>query len=359
MYRHDYHVRSLSSPLLSPGYESVRVTENILAFISTDFRGVVVTGNSVAVAGDDSVLVVDSGHFPAVTRRQIDEIRRAFDRPIKFLVNTHWHPDHWVGNSVYSKEVPGVVMLSHTFTRATIESKLLDYPRQMRERIPVMLKDLKEAIKVGKRQDGTVLTDEDKKYRIAVSIPDMETFLGEVDQMSIQPPNVTFDQGLDIDLGDRVVKVMHLGRGNTAGDVVVHVPDSDVLMTGDLVVAPTPFSIGSYLREWVETLGKLRHMGAEILVPGHGPIMHDWSYVETLTDVLQSVSRQVREELAKNALEVGGKPLTVPELQAKVDLKTYQKKLAGDSYFLNLAFERAFAQPAVERAYLEEKFSLE
>lgn len=349
----------MSSPLLSPGYESARITENILALVSTEFRGVVVSGNSVAVAGDDSVLVVDSGHFPTVTQRQVDEIRRTFNKSIKFLVNTHWHPDHWVGNGVYSKEIPGVVILAHTFTRLMMESKLLDYPRQMRERIPVMLKDLREAIQAGKRQDGTILTDEDKRYRIDVSIPDMEAFLGEIDHMSIQLPTVTFDRGLDIDLGNRIVKVMHLGRGNTAGDVVVQVPDSGVLMTGDLVVAPTPFSIGSYLREWAETLGKLRDTGAEILVPGHGPIMHDWKYVQTLRDALQSVSRQVREGLAKNALEVGGKPLTVPDLQARVDLKTYREKLAGDAYFLNLAFERAFAQPAVERAYLEEKFSLE
>jgi glyoxylase-like metal-dependent hydrolase (beta-lactamase superfamily II) len=349
----------LPSPLLSPGYETVEVTDSVLAFISTEFRGVVVTGNSVAIAGDDVVLVVDSGHFPTVTRSQIDEIRRTFKKPVRFLVNTHWHPDHWIGNGIYKEEFPDILILSHAFTRMMIDRKLLNYPKQTQEQVNVMMKDLKQAIQDGKRLDGTVLTEEDKKYRVDVSIPDMETFLGEIDKMKVQPPTATFEQGLDIDLGNRLVRVMHLGRGNTAGDVVVHVPDSGIIMAGDLVVAPTPFSFGSYLRDWVETLKKLRSVGSEVLVPGHGPIMHDWKYVESLTSMLQSVSQQVRDVLEKNALAVGSKPLTVPELQAKVDLKRFQQKLAGDGYFLNLAFERAFTQPAIERAYLEEKFALE
>ena len=349
----------LESPLISPGYESARMTEDILVFTSTEFRGVAVTGNSVAIAGDESVLVVDSGHFPTVTRRQISEIRHTFEKPVKFLVNTHWHPDHWMGNGLYKEEFPDLLIFSHAFTRAMIERKLLDYPARTKEQTNGLMKDLKQAIQSGKRLDGTVLTEEDTKYRTAVSLPDLETFMNEIDGMKVQPPNITFEQGVSIDIGNRMVEVMHLGRGNTAGDVVVYVPDSGVLMTGDLVVAPTPFSFGSYLREWGETLKKLKGIGAEVLVPGHGPIMHDWKYVETLEKMLQSVSRQVREELEKAALADGSNPMTVQEVRAKVDMKGYQQKLAGDSYFLNLAFDRAFTQPAIERAYLEEKFALE
>jgi hypothetical protein len=86
--------------------------------------------------------------------------------------------------------------------------------------------------------------------------------------------------------------------------------------------------------------------------------MHDWSYVDSLSELLKSVSQQVREELAK-ATEGGGPGPSVADVQAKVDLRSYQKRLAGDRYILNFSFERAFIQPAVERAFLEEKFALE
>jgi glyoxylase-like metal-dependent hydrolase (beta-lactamase superfamily II) len=344
--------------LLTPGYETEAVAEDALAFVSTEFRSVVVTGNSVAIAGDESVLVVDSGHFPSLTRRQIGEVQHVLKKPVKYLVNTHWHPDHWIGNGTYASEYPDMLLLSHPFTSAMMRQKYPDYPRQMNEQLGIAIGDLKGALRSGKRRDGSVMSEEDKRYRREVSLPDLEEFTGEVGQMIIRFPNATFENRLNLDLGGRTVELMHLGRGNTAGDVVIHVPGSRLLMTGDLVVAPTPFSFGSYLREWVQTLARLRDTGAETIIPGHGPVMHDWSYVDTLSEMLQSVSQQVREEMAK-ASEGGGPGPSVADVQSKVDLNAYQKRLAGDSYILNFSFEKAFIQPAVERAFLEEKFAVE
>jgi len=334
------------------------LAEGVLAFISTEYRGVAVSGNSLAIAGDECVMVVDSGHFPSMTRRQIAEVTKTFGKPIRFLVNTHWHPDHWMGNSIYRDEVPGVFVVTHEYTRTMMERKMADYPKQMKEQVPPMLTDLKVAVRNGTRKDGKPLTEDDTRYRTEVWIPDFEAFISQIDQMVVFFPTVCFRQGLTLDLGSRVVEISHLGRGNTGGDAVVHVPDAGIVATGDLVVAPIPFSFGSFIREWAGTLRRLRETRAGILVPGHGQVMRDWTYVETLGGMLESVSQQVREELRKT-LPPGAKPPTVEEVQAKVNVKSYQEKLAGDSYFLNLAFERTFLQPAVERAYLEERFSLE
>jgi glyoxylase-like metal-dependent hydrolase (beta-lactamase superfamily II) len=345
----------VKSKLLSPGYESVRVSDRVLAFISSESNSDVVTGNSVAIAGDRSVLVVDSGHLPTLARNQISEIRSAFGGPVRYLVNTHWHPDHWVGNGVYDQEYPGIAILSHVFTRSMMEPRYSEYPGRLKEAIPGMVAMMKEEASNGKRVDGSSLTEEDVAQRTDSAIPDLEMVMGEADLMKIAFPNLTFEHQVNIDLGGVIAKVMHLGRGNTGGDVVVHVPDEAVLITGDLVVTPTPYSFGSYLREWVETLKKLRATGATVIVPGHGPVMRDWDYVDTLMELLRSVSQQVKEELQRS----GGKSPTPSEILAKIDLSSFKSKLAGNSYFHKLAFDQAFAQPAVERAYLEEKFGLE
>src|SRR4029077_6726782 len=92
-------------------YEKVKVAAGIYAFIAEEPKSEIVSGNSVAVIGDDGVLVVDSGHFPSLTRKMIAHSRKKNEKPVRFLVNTHWHPDHLFGNYVYRETYPGVVII--------------------------------------------------------------------------------------------------------------------------------------------------------------------------------------------------------------------------------------------------------
>jgi len=111
-------------PAAMKGYETVKVADGIYAFISPESNGAIVTGNSVAIIGDDGVLVVDSGHFPSLTARMIEQIRQWTDNPVRFPVNTHWHPDHNSGNGLYRRTFPGLQIISTTTTRAEIETVL-------------------------------------------------------------------------------------------------------------------------------------------------------------------------------------------------------------------------------------------
>ena len=89
-------------------------------------RNGMVSGNSVAVVGEEGVLVVDSGHFPSATRRIIGEIRSLAKAPVRYLVNTHWHGDHIRGNAVYREAFPAVSELPPTTL-----SRLSSVPRRM------------------------------------------------------------------------------------------------------------------------------------------------------------------------------------------------------------------------------------
>jgi glyoxylase-like metal-dependent hydrolase (beta-lactamase superfamily II) len=112
--------------------------------------------------------------------------------------------------------------------------------------------------------------------------------------MRYRGADMTFEKGIDIDLGNRVVKLMHLGRGNTAGDLVAYVPDAHALITGDILVHPVPFSYGSYLTEWSVVLGKLAAIDTEVIVPGHGPVMHDKAYMLQVRELLDGVVAEVK-----------------------------------------------------------------
>ena len=102
-------------PAAMSKYETVQLADGVYAFVSAAGGEAIVTGNSLVVIGEDGVLVVDSGHIPSLTARQIAQIGKWTDKPVRYLVNTHWHPDHNAGNGLYKKAFPGVQIVSTAF----------------------------------------------------------------------------------------------------------------------------------------------------------------------------------------------------------------------------------------------------
>jgi cyclase len=332
---------------VTPTYEKVKVADGVYAFIASEPKSEIVSGNSVAVIGDDGVLVVDSGHFPSLTRQMIADIRKETDKPVRFLVNTHWHPDHLFGNYVYREAFPGVVIISAPSTREHANKQVpTTYMKEMMDQIPGYSETLRQRLQTGKKKDGTPLTDADRK-RYQDLLDDCQFFLPELQQVKYEPPNEIFDQNLTVYMGKRQVNIMFLGRGNTAGDAVIYVPDAKVLMTGDLVVNPTPYSFGSFLTEWIETLKKLEAMDATTIVPGHGPVEHDKEYIKLVRNLIESTTSQ-----AQQAVQAG---LSLDDTRKKVDLESFRKQFTGDSPSLNAEFQEGFVDPAVKRAYREAK----
>jgi cyclase len=154
--------------------------------------------------------------------------------------------------------------------------------------------------------------------------------------MVYQPPTLTFAGKLDIDLGNREVQVKHLGRGNTAGDAIVYLPKEKILVTGDLLVHPVPYTYDGYPAEWAETLKKMAQLDAETIVPGHGPILHDKTYVYLVADLLNSAVEQVRAQIRKLG-HAGFHSLD--EVKSGVDLTPFRQKFAGDDKDIGAAFD--------------------
>ena len=153
------------------------------------------------------------------------------------------------------------------------------------------------------------------------------------------------DKTLSLDLGGRRVEIGFLGRGNTAGDLVAYLPDSRVLLAGDLVVFPFPFATQSYITEWAKVMHRIDAMDVTTIVPGHGPVMHDKQYVHDVTDVLQSIARQ-----AKAAYKPG---MTADELRAKIDLKSLGDRFSRGDLFIQGNFDAQMKGPAIDRMWQE------
>jgi glyoxylase-like metal-dependent hydrolase (beta-lactamase superfamily II) len=189
--------------------------------------------NIVAISGDDGFLIVDT----RVSHRQADEIlsdlRELSALPVRAVVNTHGHNDHAFGN--------------HRFRPAPIWGHL---------RCARMITE----------------TGADQIARVSAAIPELAADLAEV---VLDPPDQLFDTATTVpfDAGGRVVELRYLGRGHTDNDIVVLIPDADVLLAGDLLENDaTPYFGDGYPIDWPATAEALVALVTGVVVPGHGSI---------------------------------------------------------------------------------------
>jgi glyoxylase-like metal-dependent hydrolase (beta-lactamase superfamily II) len=331
---------------VTTSYDTVKVADGIWAFIAPETKSGIVSGNSIAIIGDDGVLVVDTGMIPSLTRRMIAEIRQKTDKPVRYVVNTHWHWDHNFGNFVYREEFPNVTIISTPFTRASMadfDEKMLDTYRQNGT---AMMERLHKRFDARKNRDGTAMTPEQFEETAAL-VHDVDHAMPEFQKGRIELPNQTFTDSLTLFLGKREVDIRFLGRANTAGDAVIYVPDAKALMTGDLLVGPIPFGTGSYVTEWIAAMKKLDAMDAAVIVPGHGPVEHDKAHLHTITALLESIDSQVRA-----AVQAG---LSLDETRKKVDISKYTDELTAGIASRKRNFAQFFVTPMIELAYKQAK----
>ena len=333
-----------------PGHETVKVADGVYAFISAESNNAIVSGNSVAVIGDNGILVVDSGNFPSETRRIIAEIRQLTSMPVRYLVHTHWHRDHTDGDNEYRAAFPNVVIISTPYTRKMMADRAMKNLDDEIKMGPEFASYLRKLAQDGRDGSGKALSAEEKTYNrdFAESI---EAAVAEFKQVKLLLPDETFDQNLDVHLGKREIQLKFLGRGNTGGDAVIYVPDAKVVMAGDLLVYPTPYVFDSYFSDWIQALGKLKALGAITIVPGHGPVQHNNDYIDLVSNLLESFNSQVRQAVEEN--------LSLDDTRKKVDVASFEKQFAGDNPNRRRNFEAYFLGMAVERAYKEAKGTLD
>jgi glyoxylase-like metal-dependent hydrolase (beta-lactamase superfamily II) len=248
-------------------FQTVEAAPGVYAFIAAPTSGPIPSGNVVAIVGDDGVLVVDSGRFPTLAKRMIAEIRAKTDKPVRYLVHTHWHLDHIAADEVFRQAFPGMAIVTTDFTRRKIAEKQVPYLKDLVETDRGYVEYLEGAVAKGKRRDGSAMSEESKRY-LSSQVGDIQLESAELAGVAAGIPDLTFDHELRIHLGKREVRIAFLGKGNTAGDTVVFVPDAKVAVTGDLLVSPTPYGYGCHPSAWSATLDALMASGATVIVPG-------------------------------------------------------------------------------------------
>jgi len=266
--------------------------------------------NVVAVVGDEDVTVFDANTRPATTRRVIAAIRKMTDKPVRTLIDSHWHMDHWSGNAEYRKAFPGVRIVATTATR--------DYLKRMGHGLFADFAGGGVARAREELEKATGLTDEERRQKER-DIADSAALAKEMAEVPHVLPDVAFDGSLTLWSGDRELRLLTM-TGDATGSAVLYLPAERILVTGDVLVSPEdgngppPWTTNSYaITPWLESLRGLDALDAKVIVPGQGPAQHDETYLKRTIDLYAAILDQVHAALERGLFKL-------EEVQAAVNV---------------------------------------
>lgn len=201
-------------------YEILTLADGVYGFVWQGSLENPIDGNALFIVNDRDVVVVDTGNFPSTAHRMVVALRKLTDKPVRYVINTHWHDDHHGGNFVYREAWPGVEFIAHESTRADILTQSYGARTKDLAQIEESAQTLERWIKEGKDDSGKPMDDARKKRARTLIDFDQSAIL-ELRAIQEAPPDLTFEDHLVLTRGDRTIEVRWLGRGNTRGDVVV------------------------------------------------------------------------------------------------------------------------------------------
>jgi len=276
-----------------------KVRESIYHAVGTGSLAVV--GNSSFIVNDNDVIVVDDHVSPAAAWVLLEEIKEVTNKPVTTVINTHFHFDHAHGNQIFA---PNVQIIGHEFTRRMLLSNSIGMPLYQNyvTGLPGQIDGLKK--RIASEADAAA------KAKLQTQLQVAENNLASQKELKPTPPNVTLATQMTLYRGSREIQIRFLGRGHTAGDVVVFLPNEKVVMTGDFLTSGLSNMSDSYPEEWVTSLDALKKLDFDTVLPGHGDAFTDKTKIDYfqayLRDVWSEVSRLKKEgvsaeEAAKRA----------------------------------------------------------
>jgi len=321
--------------------QKIQIADGIYQFITAP-DGYVPNGNSVVIVNDDDVLVFDTFARPSSARAVLAEIRKITSKPVRYVVNSHHHPDHWSGNQVYAREFPNLEIIASEEARQFMMTIANAWPPVFAKRLNASQAALNKEIAEGRDSDGAPLTAEQRR-RDEDDVRLERSFVEEAATITRTYPTLTYADKLTLRHGGREFRFMSM-LGDAHGTTVLYLPKEKILITGDVVSYPIPY-FNLPTSQHARSLRFLAQFDADVIIPGHGPAWHDKNYLNLEAELFESIVSQVVQAEQKGLV-------TVPEIQNAVNVELLRLKFTHDDKDLNGQF-RGVVNRLIENASRE------
>jgi len=300
-----------NAPVVSGAHRFEKVADGI--YYATASGTMNVGANSPVIVNEDEALVVDSEITPAAARALVADLKAVTAKPIRYVVDSHYHYDHAFGNQIFMSDAQ-VIGHDNTWRRLSTDESLRQYTfLNSVQPVPARVEALRQRI----AQE----TDPQQKVTLERQVANSLAYLEQVKEVKVTPPNVTFDQAMTLHRGGRELKIVYLGRGHTDTDVVVFLPKERIVCTGDLMESVVSYMGDSYPEEWIATLERLKALDFDTVMPGHGVVFKGKTKITAFQNYLRDVLTQV------TALRKQG--LNAENAAQKVDVTKYRDEFAS------------------------------
>jgi glyoxylase-like metal-dependent hydrolase (beta-lactamase superfamily II) len=268
------------TPAPAAAYRFQQIVPGIFSAIGTGAMNV--GSNSAVIVNQDDVLIVDSHISPESGRAMLQELKTITDKPVRFLVNTHFHYDHVNGNQAF----PPADIIGHEFTRRKLTGDVLERGMfaDLVTGLPKQLDDL--------RARAAAEPDAAAKARLDQQVRVQTAFAASLKDLKVTAPNVTVSDHMTLFRGDREIRLLFVGHGHTAGDLVVYLPKERVLCSGDLLVNGIANLIDGFVNEWPDALEKLKPLDFVDVIPGHGDPFKGKDRIDWFQEYLRDLWKQ-------------------------------------------------------------------
>ena len=250
--------------------------------------------NAAIIFLGDSVLVVDTHSKPSAARALIEQIKKITDKPVRYVVNTHFHWDHYQGNQAYPSSWPaGVEIISSEATRENIEHRGIPRVKYEIATMPQEIEKLKS--------DLAKATDRKQKETLQSNLQQAESYFAELKSMQFTLPTMTFDRSFILYRQTRTIQILWLGNAHTNGDVWVYLPKEKIIICGDALHGWTPFMADSYPFDWIRTLDAVEKLDFDQALGGHGDVMRGKEKFEMWKSYFRDLLDQTGEAYSNGA----------------------------------------------------------
>src|SRR5262245_46069257 len=197
-----------------------------------------INSNAAVILTNDGVVVVDSHSKPSAARALFQEIRGVTQQPIRKIINTHFHWDHWQGNQVYAAEFPNLEIIASERTKENLTKPDagvggVPYIEKQLAALPQEIEKFKDEI--------LKASSPEQKARLEANLQQAEAYLAELKTLQPTLPTRTVANTVTLHEPGREIQLLLLGRGHTDGDLYTYLPKEKVVITGDAVIDWMPF----------------------------------------------------------------------------------------------------------------------